>query len=210
MSQAWFERQFVETVHPQFPLTQPEPTGFPVQLTQAPELPQTVGSWPVTHTPWLQQPPSHGLESLQAEVHRLVAVLQVPSVHEEFTVQPQFPPPEAAMHSFPALDPTQPMHKPPVLPHCAAAVPATQVPPSIANEQHPSLQGELAEQAVVHVCELRSHARPILQPVVESQPQTPAMHDLPRTLVPQLTHALPLDPQCDGPAARQPASEQHP
>ena len=169
-------------LHPHVPpnpldvATQAVPTLAPTQLWHAPPVsPHAACDVPIEHVPGVaplapeQHPPLHiWVESLQAVVHELVLGSQaIPSGQSAATLQPHDP--VATMHAAPASAATQLTHAVPGAPHAVAVsgeahfAPLQQVP----------LHAWLAEQVVVHACELRSHASPAAQSLLAEHPVVP-------------------------------------
>ncbi len=123
--------------------------------------------------------------------------VQIPPEHpwapgpQSLTVaHPHWPPGLTGSQARPCVLAAQLLHAPPLLPHAAGAVPATQVP----DAQHPPLHGWVAgSHCVVQRSVAMSHADPAGQSATDLQPQnvwSPAvMHCAPPGLEAQLTHA---------------------
>lgn len=87
-----------------------------------------------------------------------------PTAQSDGALQPQ-PPPTQAMF----VEAPEQLAQMPLPPHCAAVLPATQV-PFVAAVQHPLVQGVLLPQLLTQAL-LVQLAAPTLQSAVELQPQ---------------------------------------
>jgi hypothetical protein len=106
---------------------------------------------PVLQVPPEQQPPLHGCEPEQVEVHWCFDVSHAFPVGQSLDeLQPHAP----ATHWVPLVDILQSLQDAPVAPQVATSVPGLQVPPA----QQPPLHGCDDEQVVVHWCAIVSQA----------------------------------------------------
>jgi hypothetical protein len=156
-SQAYPVGQSVAELHPHFPVVrQTWPSVLAVQSTQVPLAPQAASAVPARQLPPTvaeQQPVWQGVLESQASVHRLVVVSQATAVpgQSAFVAHPHCRAPPVVTQVSPAAPAVycagQSRQAPPLLPHAASAVPATQDP----LWQHPPLQVWVALQVVVQV-----------------------------------------------------------
>jgi len=125
-----------------------------VQLTQVPLAPQAVEAVPGKQVPLEaaeQQPVWQGADVPQGKVQRWVALSQETALLGQLAMvlHPHCPPPVTATQRLPAVPAVywagQSRQAPPLLPHAALAVPATQVP----FWQQPPLQTWVALQVLV-------------------------------------------------------------
>jgi hypothetical protein len=204
-------------------------TGFaPVHAAHAPPLlPHRVAVSPTTHAFPLQQSPEPQLphcrvppQPSEREPHRAPQAMGVqphtpavpPPPHVFGAVQSELDPqphvwPDS--HTWPAVDVVQSTHSPPLGPHAPGLVPVWHIAPS----QQVPLHACAAVQDVAHVEPV--HAFPGAQSPAVAQPHEPlAWHTCPVPDIAQSTHAAPVFPQNEPPAApvwqRPPVVSQHP
>ncbi len=156
-----------------------------------PVVPQAPFWVPSTQVPDMPQHPelhgcvaSHALEQTCDPLHASSAG------QSAAPAQPQVAP---FSHACPLAATRQSVHVPPVAPHAAPAVPATQVP---VVEQQPSLHPVVPLPHVAeHVWLVVLHAWPTGQSPGAAHPQAPvARHACPAALLVQLAHMAPLPP----------------
>jgi hypothetical protein len=123
-------------------------------------------------------------------------------------LQPHAPPPPVIKHCAPIMLAEHATHAPPLAPHCALVVPATQ----LLLKQQPPLHSWVAVQVVVHRCSRASHASPGSQSAAELQPHAFETHRWPFALALQSMHTPPDGPHTVAvvPAAQLPPLQQPP
>jgi hypothetical protein len=165
---------------------------FEHALPPAPQVPVAVPAW---HMVPSQQPPlqaSSGVPPHALEQVFVVGSHACPDGQSAGPLQPQVC---VDTHAEPLVLATHDMHKPPLMPHAACVVPGAQV----VLSQQPPLQVCVAEQVVVQLCAVVSHAVCDGQSVAALQPQVPP---------PAIgRHRLPVVP--DGHARHAPPDEPH-
>jgi hypothetical protein len=176
--------QSVALLQPQTDERHRWPAVLLVQSLHAPPVgPQASGAVPAAHIPLAQQLPAHGCETEQDVVQVCVVPSQaLPVGQSALVAQPQWPPPVAATHWLPMLEPAHGTHALPSSPQAATPVPPMQVP----FWQQPPAHGAVGPQVVVHCPPLQ--ACPAGQSAATLQPQVPPTQAWPALLLVQSAH----------------------